>query len=170
LLATASAKVQTSIMKGGGAFLIVALLAGCTTAAPEPAPRTGAAVPLHAAPDAAERFSPVASAGPSDWALAIVGTPFVLAFRAVTCAATAVVAGPTAGLLALTDEREAGLSYLRWGLAENCGPPYTVPVPVTAGYRPPPPQVPYPPLPEARAYPEADLGQPRPLFPYRPSP
>jgi hypothetical protein len=155
-------------MKGGGAFLIIAILAGCATAAPEPAVHT--AGPLHTPPDVAERARAATAAGPSDWALAIVGTPFVLAFRTVVCAATAVVAGPTAGLLALTDEREAGLAYLRWGLAENCGPPYTVPVPVAAGYRPPPAQVPYPPLPDASAYPEADLGQPRPLFPYRPSP
>ena len=109
------------------------------------------------------------AAGPSDWALAIVGTPFVFAFRTVVCAATAVVAAPTAGLVALSYEREAGLDYLRWGLAENCGPPYTVPVPVAAGYRADP-RVRYAPPPDARAYPEPDLGQPRPLFPYRPSP
>ena len=124
-------------MKARGAFLILTFLAGCATA-PEHAPHAGGAVPFHAAPDAAESSSPAVSAGPSDWALAIVGTPFVLAFRAAVCAATAVVAGPTAGLLALSDEREAGLAYLRWGLAENCGPPYVVPVPVASRYHPDP--------------------------------
>lgn len=156
-------------MKGGGAFLIGAFLAGCATAAPERGPYAGAAVPLHAAPDAAERSTPAASAGPSDWALAIIGTPFVFAFRAVTCAATAVVAGPTAGLLTLSEERAAGLDYLRWGLAENCGPPYAVPVPVTAAYRAEP-GVHYLPQPEPREYRRPDGGEPRPLFPYRSSP
>ena len=111
------------------AFLSLAFLAGCATAAPGPAPDPGVAAPDPTAP-------PTASAGPSDWALAIVGTPFVFAFRVVTCAATAVVAGPTAGLLAFSEEREAGMAYLRYGLAENCGPPYVVPVPVASRYDP----------------------------------
>jgi hypothetical protein len=85
-------------------------------------------------PGATATPSPTPAAGPSDWALAIVGTPFVFAFRVVTCAATAVVAGPTAGLLAFSEEREAGFAYLRDGLAQNCGPPYTVPVPVASRY------------------------------------
>lgn len=146
------------------ALLSLAFLAGCATAAPEPQPYAGPAVPLHAAPDAAERSRPAASAGPSDWALAIVGTPFVFAFRVVTCAATAVVAAPTAGLLALSEHYRPGLAYLRDGLGENCGPPYGVPVPVTAGYRTEP-DVYYAPQPDARRYPAPDLGQPRPLFP-----
>ena len=114
------------------AFLTLTLLAGCATAAPEPAPDPGVAAAPEAAPDRAG--SPSASAGPSDWALAIVGTPFVFAFRVVTCAATAVVAAPTAGLLALTEEYRPGLAYLRDGLAQNCGPPYGVPVPVASRY------------------------------------
>jgi hypothetical protein len=58
----------------------------------------------------------------------------VFAFRVVTCAATAVVAAPTAGLLALSDEYRPGLAYLRDGLAQNCGPPYAVSVPVASSY------------------------------------
>jgi hypothetical protein len=165
------------------AYLSLAFLAGCATAAPEP--YTGAAVPLYGAPDAAGWSSRAVSAGPSDWALAIIGTPFVFAFRAVTCAATAVVAGPTAGLLALSEERQAGLAYLRWGLAENCSPPYVVPVPVAAEYREgpyvryapqryirayPEPDVRYAPERGVREYPAPDLGRPRPLIPYGPSP
>ena len=172
-------------MKGGGAFLIGAFLAGCATAAPERGPYAGAAVPVHAAPDAAERSTPAASVRPSDWALAIIGTPFVFAFRVVTCAATAVVAAPTSGLLVLTPDPKPGLAYLRDGLGQNCGPPYGVPVPVAAGYRSKPdigyytqrtldyypePGVPYYPAPGARYSPAPDVGQPRPLFPYRPSP
>lgn len=168
-LAKAGSQVQNPTMTARATLLIVACLAGCATAAPEPAPRAGGAVPLHAAPDAAGSSSPAVSAGPSDWALAIVGTPFVFAFRVVTCAATAVVAGPTAGLLALSDQREAGLDYLRWGLAENCDGPYVVPVPVAAGYRAEP-DVRYAPRPDVREYPAPDLGMPRPLTPYGTSP
>jgi hypothetical protein len=144
------------------AFLSLALLAGCATPAPDPAPDPGIAAAPEAAPD--ETAGPTASAGPSDWALAIVGTPFVFAFRTVVCAATAVVAGPTAGLLAFSHEREAGLAYVRDGLAQNCGPPYAVSVPVAAGYRAQP-DVRYYPEPDAD-YPEPDVKQPRSLTPY----
>jgi hypothetical protein len=123
-------------------FLTLMLLAGCATAAPQPPPgAASSAAPAHGTmsaaappPGATATPSPASAAGPSDWALAIVGTPFVFAFRVVTCAATAVVAGPTAGLLAFSEEREAGLAYLRDGLAQNCGPPYAVPVPVASRY------------------------------------
>src|SRR5918996_3657781 len=109
-------------------FLSLALLAGCATAGPAPDPDATSA--LAGAPDEAKTSGYTSSAGPSDWALAIVGTPFVFAFRVVTCAATAVVAAPTAGVLAFTEEYRPGLAYLRDGLAQNCGPPYAVPVPV----------------------------------------
>lgn len=171
-LAKVGARVQNPAMKGWGASLVLAMLAACATEPVEPAPRAGGAYPLHAAPDAAER-SPAASAGASDWALAIVGTPFVFAFRTVVCAATAVVAAPTAGLVALSDERAAGLDYLRWGLAENCDGPYALSVPVAAGYRAdyaPQPDVRYAPPPDVRDYPGPELDSPRPLSPYAPSP
>jgi hypothetical protein len=141
------------------AFLSLAFLAGCATAAPEPAPGPG----VGAAPEAAPDRTSSSSAGPSDWALAIVGTPFVFAFRVVTCAATAVVAAPTAGLLAFSPERELGMAYLRDGLAQNCGPPYVVPVPVAAGYSAEP-DVHY--SPDARSYPEPEVEEPRRLRPY----
>jgi hypothetical protein len=146
--------------------LSLAFLAGCASAAPEPAPEAGAAATGAPAPRPVET-SP--SAGPSDWALAIVGTPFVFAFRVVTCAATAVIAGPTAGALILTPDPQPGLAYLRDGLAQNCGPPYGVPVPVAAEYEPAP-DIGY--APDARSYPEPeverapDAGRPRPLTPY----
>jgi hypothetical protein len=158
------------------AFLSLALLAGCATAARDPAPAT-----RGAAPPALETVRP----RPSDWALAVIGTPFVFAFRVVTCAATAVVAAPTAGLLTLTPDPQPGLAYLRDGLGQNCGPPYGMPVPVAAGYRSEPdvgyyseraidyfpaPGARYYPAPDVRDYPAPDVGQPRPLTPYRPSP
>jgi hypothetical protein len=71
-------------------------------------------------------------------ALSVVGTPFVLVFRAVVCAASAVVAGPTAALFAVSDDPRGGFDYLRDGLAQNCGPPYVVPVPVAARHDPAP--------------------------------
>ena len=90
------------------AFLSLAFLAGCATAARDPAPYAAAPATPGAAPQAVETARPARSAGPSDWALAIIGTPFVFAFRVVTCAATAVVAAPTAGLLALTPDPSRG--------------------------------------------------------------
>jgi hypothetical protein len=145
-------------MTARAAFLGLLFLAGCATAAPGPAPDPGVAAP-DLAPGTTERSA--ASAGPSDWALAIVGTPFVFAFRTVVCAATAVVAGPTAGLLAFSEEREEGLAYVRDGLAQNCGPPYVVAVPVAGRERAP--DVGYSTEPDVRA-PDAD--QPRSLTPY----
>ncbi len=169
-------------MTARAAFLSLAFLAGCATAARDPAPYAAAPATPGAAPRAVETARPARSAGPSDWALAIIGTPFVFAFRVVTCAATAVVAAPTAGLLTLTPDPKPGLAYLRDGLGHNCGSPYVMPVPVAAGYRSQPdigyyaertldyypePGVPYYPAPDVRRYPEPDVGQPRPLTPYR---
>ena len=169
-------------MTARAAFLSLAFLTGCATAARDPAPAAPATP--EAAPPAVQTARPVVSPGPraSDWALAAIGTPFVFAFRVVTCAATAVVAAPTAGLLTLTPDPQPGLAYLRDGLGQNCGPPYAMPVPVAARY----PVAPnadylseqafkysaapdvfyYPPAPGVRRYPEPDLGRPRPLTPY----
>ena len=106
----------------------------------------------------------------SDVALSVVGTPFVLGFRAVVCAATAVVAAPVAALFAVSDDPRDGFAYLRYGLAHNCGPPYAVPLPSAADrarepqfvrYAPEPPVVGYAPEPLG-----PDLGPPRPLTPY----
>jgi hypothetical protein len=153
-------------------LLTLAFLAGCATAAHEPAPDAGATTTHQAAPYPVETTRPAVSAGPSDWALAIVGTPFVFAFRVVTCAATAVVAAPTAGWLLLTPDPQPGMAYLRDSLGQNCGPPYVVGVPVAAGYTTapevgytPPPDVVAPPLPDVGA-PQPDGGRPRTLTPY----
>jgi hypothetical protein len=119
-------------MTARAAVLSLAFLAGCATEARDPAP-VAPATP-GAAPHAVQTARP-ASAGASDWALAILGTPFVFAFRVVACTATAVVAAPTAGLLVLAPDPGPGLAYLRDGLGQNCSPPYGMPVPVAAGYR-----------------------------------
>ena len=60
-------------------------------------------------------------------AVAVVGTPFLLAFKTATCALTLAVAAPAAGILALgTDPYGQGFDYLGSGVAHNCGPPYVL--------------------------------------------
>jgi hypothetical protein len=175
-------------MTARAAFLSLAFLAGCATSARDPAPYAAAPATPGAAPGAVENARSARSAGPSDWALAIISTPFVFAFRVVTCAATAIVAAPTAGLLTLAPYPKPGLADLRDGLGQNCGPPYVMPVPVAAGYRSrpdiayyavrpleyyPEPGISYYPAPVAPYYPDVrhyrapDVGGPRPLTPYR---
>jgi hypothetical protein len=150
-------------------FLSLALLAGCATAAHEPASDPGAPTTYQAVPGPVETTRPAATAGPSDWALAIVGTPFLFAFRVVACATTAVLAAPTAGFLALTPDPQPGLAYLRDGLGDNCGPPYVVGVPVAAGYTTEP-EMGYAPRPDVLYPPDIgappDVGRPRTLTPY----
>ena len=151
------------------AFLALVLLAGCATASPEPVPgaRSAAEPALDTASSpgtaAAPRRAPAAR--PSDWALAVVGTPFVFGFRAVVCAASAVVAGPTAALFAVSDDPRGGFAYLRDGLAQNCGPPYAVPLPSDAD-RAMEPVARYAQPPVVRYAPGPGLGPPRPLTPY----
>jgi hypothetical protein len=146
------------------ACLALVLLAGCATASPEPVfEARSTAAPLPEAtpspappPDAAAAARPTPGPRPSDWALTVVGTPFVLGFRAVVCAASTVVAGPMAALFAVSADPRGGFAYLRDGLAYNCGPPYGVPLPTVAdrGREP------------AARYAPPDLGPPRRLTPY----
>ena len=149
------------------AFLALTFLAGCASSLQPAADVTPAAAPGPggtASPRPLPATYRSASAGPSDWTLAIVGTPFVFAFRTAVCAATAVVAGPTAALFAVSDDPRSGFAYLRDGLAQNCGPPWAVGVPA-AGYGYRDPAVAYAPAPEPYA-PAPELGQPRPLTRY----
>jgi hypothetical protein len=60
------------------------------------------------------------------WAVAIIGTPFALAFKTVVCGASLVVAAPVAGMLTLGADAGEGYRVLGDGLATNCGPPYVV--------------------------------------------
>jgi hypothetical protein len=121
----------------------------------------------------------------SDVALSVVGTPFVFGFRAVVCAASAVVAAPAAALFAVSHDPRGGFAYLRHGLAQNCGPPYAVPLPSATdraregefvGYAPERDVISYAPEGDVIGYaperefvryaPGPDLGSPRPLTPY----
>ena len=58
-------------------------------------------------------------------AVAVLGSPFLIAFKAATCVVTLAVAAPAAGILALgVDPYGEGFDYLGSGVAHNCGPPY----------------------------------------------
>ena len=66
-------------------------------------------------------------ASPAGWAVAVVGTPFALAFKTVICAASLAIAAPIAGLLVLDpDPYSEGHEILGDGIANNCGPPYVI--------------------------------------------
>jgi hypothetical protein len=145
------------------ALLTLLLLAGCASSAPEPVPSAASmpapggttaspTPPSHAA--ATPRYA--VSSRPSDWALAVVGTPFVLGFRAVVCTASVAVAAPIAAVFAVSEDPHGGFDYLRDGLTQNCGPPYVVPIPVYDRARAP--HVGYTPAP--------NRGPPRRLTPY----
>ncbi|MEM7022686.1 MAG: hypothetical protein AAF637_08815 [Pseudomonadota bacterium] len=87
------------------AILLVVALSGCATST-GPAPRESNA---------------------GNTAVAVVGTPFLLVFKAATCVLTLAVAAPAAGILALgQDPYGEGFEYLGSGVAHNCGPPYVL--------------------------------------------
>ena len=156
------------------ALLAIVLLAGCATSSPQPASRAtpgpapdGTYSTGAASVDTSPGPRPTYRTRASDVALSVVGTPFVLGFRAVVCAATAVVAVPAAALFAVSDDPRDGFAYLRYGLAHNCGPPYAVPHPSAADRAREPQFVRYAPEPPVVGYaPGPDLGPPRPLTPY----
>jgi hypothetical protein len=61
------------------------------------------------------------------WAVAVIGTPFYLAFKTVACAGTIVVAAPIAAVSALADSPYIlTVDELGDGVAANCGPPYVL--------------------------------------------
>lgn len=69
--------------------------------------------------------SPYAAAG--ETFVSVVGTPFLLAFKVPVCAASIAIAGPIAGVSALTaGGGQETRRILGEGLVENCGPPYVL--------------------------------------------
>ncbi len=61
------------------------------------------------------------------WAVAVIGTPFYLAFKTVVCGASLAIAAPTAAVVALSDTPYGmGVDTLGDGVAANCGPPYVL--------------------------------------------
>ena len=116
---------------------LVAALAGCGTAPTQSSSPSERMAVIH----------------PGDAAVSVLGTPFYLAFKGATCAASAAIAVPVAGIAALSEshfapEIQRGLGD---GINQNCGPPYvlspyrevsvkpTVEVPETPAPGPPPP-------------------------------
>ena len=95
---------------------LVLALGACATGSGPPAADGGAA-PANARP----------GASPAGWAVAIVGTPFALAFKTAICAASLAIAAPIAGILVLDpDPYSEGHAILGEGIANNCGPPYVI--------------------------------------------
>lgn len=88
-------------------------LAGCATAP---------------APDDAAAESDRHPSGAGEWALTVLATPYLLAFKGVACVASLAVAPPTAALYVLTNQPNAGAvsRSLGEGIDKNCGPPYHV--------------------------------------------
>ncbi|MGH7319198.1 MAG: hypothetical protein ACRELA_06180 [Candidatus Rokuibacteriota bacterium] len=93
-------------------------LAGCAARSARPVESYG----THAEPSPAERSA-------AGTILSVIGTPFFLAFKAAVCAATVVIAAPTAAILGLTDRAYEARQRqdLDEGFAKNCGPPYVLP-------------------------------------------
>jgi hypothetical protein len=108
--------------------LMLALGACASAADPAPAAAPGGSRPEPASINAGVGpASTNASPSARGWAVSIIGTPFALAFKAVVCTASVVVAAPVAGFLALgVDPSGEGYQALGDGLAQNCGPPYAV--------------------------------------------
>jgi hypothetical protein len=65
---------------------------------------------------------------PGNAAVSVVGTPFYLAFKGVTCAMSVLIAAPVAGISAVSESRSAPKirENLGDGLRQNCGPPYAL--------------------------------------------
>jgi hypothetical protein len=112
-------------MARGSLILLLALAAaGCVASRPPEATTelrpegTQATVTSPALPQ-----RPATNAG--EVAVSVVGTPFLLAFKAVVCAGSLVIAAPTAAVIALADgPASEGVEVLGDGVARNCGPPY----------------------------------------------
>lgn len=113
---------RLAVSKTTVAVAMSLLLLGCA-ASPEESP------PNHAASLADDGYGD--AVGHSDhqepnvgqWTVAVIGTPFYLAFKTAACGVSLVVAAPAAAVSAL-----AGRSYgmLEDGIAANCGPPYVL--------------------------------------------
>lgn len=120
-----SLKKVSSLGRGRGyrvlaIALLVVTLAGCAARSPRPVTTYGS--PYEPAADTTD---PSATAGN---VLSVVTTPLFLAFKAVVCATTLVIAVPVAAVLAVSDPEQQGWERqsLNEGFATNCGPPYVL--------------------------------------------
>ncbi len=92
-------------------------LAGCAARSARPVEFYGTHEPLPARRPATSTV------------LSVIGTPFFFAFKAAVCAATVVIAAPSAAILGLTDQgyQTRKREELDEDFAQNCGPPYVLP-------------------------------------------
>jgi hypothetical protein len=107
------------------ALLLALAATGCASAQSPNSPIELAPAEARgtAAPAQVEQRHPATSAG--EVAVSVVGTPFLLAFKAVVCAGSLVIAAPSAAVIAPATAWPAKASRC-WGegVARNCGPPY----------------------------------------------
>jgi len=103
------------------ALLLALLLGACTTSTTGSSPQNAAAAP-------SDRGVPPQSSASMDL-LSVLGTPFLIAFKIPVCAATLIVAAPTAGMSEAVTNGEEARRVLADGVSSNCGPPYAVPSP-----------------------------------------
>jgi hypothetical protein len=85
--------------------------------------------PVEAAmsrPPSPQAVEPPPPRGAGDWAVSILGTPYYLAFKAVTGVAGAAIAAPLAALAGPTPAGGKTIAVLGERLAQNCGPPYVL--------------------------------------------
>lgn len=111
-------------MRKPAALIVIPVLAlaGCAATAPPPA------TPVPPAPAAEPVPPPEHRPRAGEIAVAALGTPFFIAFKAAVCAGTVAVAAPASAIVALGDPhtRREGLAVLGHGVEHNCGPPYVL--------------------------------------------
>ena len=86
------------------------------------------ALPLGAcvSPTGAPNDAANAPSDPASAFAALIGTPFVIAFKIPICAATLPVVAVGMGMSAPAERGEEARRVLTDGLAQNCGPPYGI--------------------------------------------
>jgi hypothetical protein len=113
-------------MRKPAALIVIPVfaLAGCASTAPQPPEATR----VPAAPAAEPVPPPEHRPRAGEIAVAALGTPFFIAFKAAVCAGTVAVAAPSSAIVALADPhtRREGLAVLGHGVEHNCGPPYVL--------------------------------------------
>jgi hypothetical protein len=93
--------------------MLLLLLAACASERQAMAPQPGGAPqPAGTPPRPGETF------------LAVIGTPFLIAFKIPVCVASAAIAAPIAGAASLAGSGREARRALGEGLEQNCGPPY----------------------------------------------
>jgi hypothetical protein len=123
--------MRTRLLPGLAALALAGCAGGATTPpeAPPQGPIPIGAIPheetIHEGTVYGGTSTPVRGPSSGDWAVSIVGTPFLLVFRSVVCVSSVVIAAPFSAMLALADAPE-GLEVLGDGVTQNCAGPYVL--------------------------------------------